>query len=125
MGYKFRLTLIIQNYYTSLISKIVKEVAVVLLILWGVSRLAISCGWTRAFCPVSLNCTFFHGIIDFFIDADIRQTFLQWLSGNRALAKSARIVFYWDEPLMVGSTVSFTVEVLCFKINICFCEFNC
>lgn len=90
--------------------KWVKEVAVVLLILWGVSRLAISCGWTRAFCPVSLNCTFFHGIIDFFIDADIRQTFLQWLSGNRALAKSARIVFYWDEPLMVGSTVSFTVE---------------
>lgn len=101
----FQLILLI----TSIILKIVRETAVILLILWGVSRLALSCGWIRALCPVSLNGT--QGIIDFFVDADIRQFFLQWLSGNRALAKSARVNFHWEEPLMVGNTVSFAVEV--------------
>jgi hypothetical protein len=99
---------------------LVKEIAVLLLIVWGISRLAISCGLIRSFCPISANGPVSLGIIDFFVDADIKQTLLHWLSGNRALAKNAQVDFQWEEPLMVGNTVSFTVQVIIDSIHLHF-----
>ena len=89
-----------------------KEFAAILLVVWGLSRLAISCGWIPpSVCPISTSGLTSTGAINWFVNAEFKQNFLYWFSGNRALAKNAKVVFHWEEPLMVGSTVSFTVQV--------------
>ncbi len=89
-----------------------KECVAIFLIVWGLSRLAIGCGWIpSSVCSISTGALASTGTIDWFVNAEIKQTFLHWFSGNRALAKNAQVSFHWDEPLMVGSTVTFTVQV--------------
>lgn len=90
----------------------VEKITVILLIVWGVARIAVSCGWIPNFCPISSSLLPSFRTIDWFVDNEIRQTFLDWLSGNRALANHARVAFHWEEPLVVGNTVSFTIQVL-------------
>lgn len=77
------------------------------LMIWGLSRLAIIFGWIPDVCLIPSgrrNC-----IRPF--DTDVRQIFLEFINGNRALARNAQVVFHWEEPMLVGNTVSFSVQV--------------
>ena len=47
------------------------------------------------------------------VNAEIKQSFLHWLSGHHALANNAKVAFHWQEPCLVGNTVSFTIRVIC------------
>lgn len=49
--------------------------------------------------------------IQWLINTEIKQAFVQWLSGHNALANNAQVTFHWEEPCHVGSTVSFTIRV--------------
>lgn len=85
----------------------VKELAAILLIFWGLCRVAVIFGWIPGLCPNAVT----NRVTFDLIHSDIRQFFLDWLSGNRALARTAQVFFHWEEPVLVGNTVSFTIQV--------------
>lgn len=89
-----------------------KEVVAVLVVVWGLCS-SVSCGWIpNVFRNSSETRTSLQ-----VVNSDIRQFISDWLSGSRALAKNAEVIFHWDEPMIVGNTVSFTVQV-CVVFNL-------
>lgn len=51
------------------------------------------------------------GVLDWFVNGGFQQYASNWVSGHHALASNAQILFHWDEPCVVGNTISFTVKV--------------